>query len=70
MLNRCVCLMGLAWMLGGCALEPLQYKRASALPSNATMVCVKTNYWNPCVPMPVERLRTDPQWRMLLGESL
>jgi hypothetical protein len=62
--------MGLALMLGGCALEPLKYQRASAPPSNVGMVCVKTNYWKPCVPMRVERLRTDPQWRMLLGESL
>jgi hypothetical protein len=68
MVKRCLCMIGIAWMLGGCALAPLQYKQASAPPSNLGTVCVKTNYWNPCVPMRVERLRTDPQWRMLLGD--
>ena len=70
MFKRCVCVIGLAWILGGCALEPLRYKPVSAARSNVGTVCVKTNYFTPCAPMRVERLRTDGQWRMLLGESL
>jgi hypothetical protein len=70
MFKRCVCVIGLAWILGGCALEPLKYDTVSAPPSNLGIVCVKTDYWSPCKPMRVERLRTDGQWRMLLGESL
>jgi hypothetical protein len=68
MLKRCLSVIGLAGMLGGCALEPLRYDAVSAPPSNVGTVCVKTNYWKPCSPIRVEQLRTDPQWRMLLGE--
>jgi len=71
MFKRCVLVVGIAVLVTGCALEPLQYKRAPVASAAATprlhTICVKTDYWGECKPMRVERLRTDPQWRMLLG---
>jgi hypothetical protein len=69
--TRWICLMGLGAMLSGCALEPLKYRNASA-PGRGPgigMVCVKTNYTDGCRYISVQRLRTDPQWRMLLGDG-
>ena len=69
MLKRSVGVVGLAAFVGGCALAPLQYKRASVQPTALGTVCVKTHYWDPCVPMQRDRLRTDATWRALLGDD-
>jgi len=71
MTMRWICAMGLGLVLSGCALEPLKYRSASA-PARApghNMVCVKTDYFDGCRYISVQRLRTDPQWRMLLGDG-
>jgi hypothetical protein len=71
MLKRCVLMIGVASVLTGCALEPLRYQQAAQATASSTpplqTICVKTDYWDGCKRMRVERLRTDPQWRMLLG---
>lgn len=68
MLKRPVWMFGLAWLVAGCAAIP--QTQMNSMRAARDTVCVKTNYWNPCVPMRRELLRSDANWRMLLGEDV